>query len=354
MKSAASAEVWHDQRERGSLWGMRIVAWLYRTIGHRFAALLVYPIVLYFFLTDRAGRRASRAYLTRVFSTAEGAGRWKRSPGLLDSFAHYLQFGHSVLDRVGIWLGRGDGFSVEPDGWDHLENLIRGGRGGLILGAHVGSFDAMRLLAWKSSPRTVKILMHTAHAARVGELFRRLGEISGNPSELGVIQVRPGSFDHVLEVKGCIERGEVVAILADRVHPHERGGQVAVSFLGGTAHLPESPIRLAAALGCPVVLMAGLRVAPKKYVIVVEPLAERLRLPRGASEELTRVCQRYADWLERMCERAPLQWFNFYDFWAEPSGPPSPGRSGASARAGDRRARSAEPSRPADLAERDR
>jgi predicted LPLAT superfamily acyltransferase len=299
---------------------MRLVAWFYRWIGHRFAALLVHPIILYFFLTDRAGRRASRAYLAQLYSTPEGARRLGREPRMRDSYRHYLEFGQSVLDRVGIWLGRGDTFTVEIDGAEHLAHLIHGGRGGLILGGHVGSFDAMRLLAKKASPRTVKILMYTAHAARIGELFRQLGELSGNPSELGVIEARPGSFAHVLEVRKCVERGEVVAILADRVHPHERGGSAEVTFLGRTASIPESPVRFAAALGCPVVLMAGLRVAPRRYRIVVEPLAERIRIPRGPSDELTRTCQRYADWLGRMCARAPLQWFNFYDFWAEPAG----------------------------------
>jgi len=304
---------------------MHLVAWLYRVVGHHLAAPLVHPIVAYFFLTDGAGRRASRAYLERLFATPGGARRLGRAPRLSDSFRHYLEFGRTVMERMGIWLGRGDGFSVEVEGWENLENLIRDGRGGLILGAHVGSFDAMRLLARKSSPRTVKILMHTAHAAQIGEIFRRLGEISGTPSEMGVIPVRAGSFEHVLEVKQCIARGEVVAILADRMHPLERGGRVPVTFLDHTAYLPESPMRLAAVLGCPVVLMAGLRVAPRRYVVVVEPLAERLVLPRGSAVELRRACQRYADWLARLCERAPLQWFNFFDFWAgspdlEPAG----------------------------------
>lgn len=297
---------------------MRLVAWLYRIVGHHLAAPLVYPIVAYFFVTDGAGRRASRAYLEQLFSTPEGARRLKRAPRLSDSLRHYLEFGRTVMDRMGIWLGRGTAFSVAVEGWDNLENLIRDGRGGLILGAHVGSFDAMRLLAQQSSPRTVKILMHTAHAAQIGEIFRRLGEISGNPSEMGVIPIRAGSFDHVLEVKRCIARGEVVAILADRMHPLERGGRVPVTFLGRTAYIPESSMRLAAVLRCPVVLMAGLRVAPREYVIVVESLAERLVLPRGSNTELREACQRYADWVARLCERAPLQWFNFFDFWAAP------------------------------------
>lgn len=299
---------------------MRLIAWLYRSIGYRFAAFLVRPIVFYFFLTDRNGRRASLDYLSRLHATPAGARALGRVPRLRDSLRHYQAFGESVLDRVGIWLGTGHRFSVEIEGAEHLAHLIQGGRGGLILGAHVGSFDAMRLLAQQASPRAVKILMYTAHAARIGELFRQLGELSGSSSEMGVIEVRAGSFEHVLEVRRCIDRGEVVAILADRVHPHERAGSRAVRFLGATALLPESPIRLAAVLGCPVVVMAGLRMAPRRYAIVVESFAERVGIPRGSSEELTRLCQRYADWLERMCARAPLQWFNFYDFWATTAG----------------------------------
>ena len=47
---------WHERGERGSALGMRITVWLYRTVGRRAAELLVWPIVAYFFLTDRAAR----------------------------------------------------------------------------------------------------------------------------------------------------------------------------------------------------------------------------------------------------------------------------------------------------------
>ena len=73
---------WSQIAERGSLWGMRFTAWAYRTIGRRPAEMLIHCIVAYFFLTDSTGRRASRAYLQRVYSTPEGLRKLGSPPGL--------------------------------------------------------------------------------------------------------------------------------------------------------------------------------------------------------------------------------------------------------------------------------
>ncbi len=56
---------WSRVAERGSLWGLRFTARCIRLVGPRLSLALVYAIVTYFFLTDRPGRRASRAYLKR-------------------------------------------------------------------------------------------------------------------------------------------------------------------------------------------------------------------------------------------------------------------------------------------------
>jgi predicted LPLAT superfamily acyltransferase len=120
-------------------------------------------------------------------------------------------------------------------------------------------------------------------------------------------------------VKACIARGEVVGILADRVQPHEGNRLCHVEFLGGRAALPQGPFALAAVLGCPVLLMIGLRKGIRHYEIRVVRLADRLELPRRQREEaLAQLAQRYADWLAAGCVREPYQWFNFYDFWSEP------------------------------------
>jgi predicted LPLAT superfamily acyltransferase len=202
---------------------------------------------------------------------------------------------------------------------EHLSRVAREGRGALVLGSHVGSFDVMRLLAERRSPIRVHVLMYTRHAARINSVLRRLdGEGSGTRAGVRVIPVQPGGFQHALEARACIERGEVVAILADRVPPGAASSVVHVNFLGATAALPEGPFRLAALLACPVLLMAGFRTGERAYEVHVEPFAEQVRLPSSAQREaLTALCQRYADRLAASCVRTPYQWFNFYEFFED-------------------------------------
>ncbi len=296
---------------------MQITGWLYRHVGSGVASVLLYPIVGYFFLTGRAARHGSIVDRRRVCATPGAACRLGAPPGLLQSFRHFLEFGGAILDRVGFWLGRRDDFELEVDGMHHLDRVAEEKCGCLILGSHLGSFDAMRLLAATRSPISVCVLMHTENAARINDLLSSASEPDENV-KVRVIQVQAGSFSHALDVKACIERGEVVAVLGDRFHPNESDRVTSVEFLGAPAALPQGPLLLASALGCPVLLMVGLRVGTRRYRVHVEPFAERVRIPRKErTKALAHYCQLYADRISYFCVRNPLQWFNFYDFWGK-------------------------------------
>jgi predicted LPLAT superfamily acyltransferase len=310
---------WYAREERGSILGIRIGVWLYRRLGRGIAALLLYPIVGYFFLTDAPGRRASRRYLDRLYASPGGARALGSPPGARHVFRHFLEFGVTILDRVGFWLGGDADFEFTVHGREHLDHLVEEERGALILGAHLGSFDVMRLLASKQSPLRVHLLMYTRHATRINQVLRALRR-SSSDGELGVhvIPIAPGSFQHVIEAKAGIERGEVIAVLADRVPPGQSSRISPVDFLGGKAPLPQGPMRLAAVLGCPVLLMTGLRTGSRSYEIHVERFADRVELSgTERCEALRGYCQAYADRLAGYCMRAPYQWFNFFDFWVE-------------------------------------
>jgi predicted LPLAT superfamily acyltransferase len=311
---APSGRSWYARPERGSKLGLRITVWAYRTLGHRIAGLLLYPIVAYFFATDPAGRRASRRYLERVSATPEGARTVGDGSSRRRVFRHYLEFGRSVLDRAGFWLGDRSEFAITIRGQSELDRVADEKRGALVLGSHLGSFDAMRLLADTRSPLAVHVLMYTRHAARINAV---LDQLRGG-MEARVIEVRPKSFEHVIESKARIERGEVVAILADRVPPGEVQRVSEVSFLEAPAVFPQGPMKLAALLGCPVLLMFALRTGDRRYEVHVERFADRVELPRAQRVEALRSsCQAYADRLAAYCVRYPYQWFNFFDFWNE-------------------------------------
>jgi len=311
-------DAWYEHDERGSASAVRAGAWLYRRFGQRMARVLVVPIVAYFYATGSAARRASLDYLRRVYQDPDGARVLAGPPRQRHVFLHFLAFGTSIVDRMGFWLGTRSDYALAVTGEDHLDRVARDGRGALVLGSHLGSFDAMRLLA-TGSRVTVNILMYTQHAARINALFDRLGALARESlTRVRVIPVRTDSFDHVLAARACVERGEVVAILADRSPPSGVQRDCSVAFLGGRAAIPQGPFRLAAALACPVLFMVALRTGDRAYSIDVELLSDRIELPRkGREQALASYCQRYADRLARHCLRAPYQWFNFYDFFRD-------------------------------------
>lgn len=314
------AEPWHRSRERGSIVGMQVVAWIYRHLGRRLARLCVFPIVAYFWLTSPSARHASQRYLRRIAAYPEGARIVGADPGGREVLRHFTSFGLSIFDRIGFWLGRHGDFRFEIEGSAHLDRIAREGRGALVLGSHLGSFDAMRLIG-ERSPIPVNVLMYTRHAPRINALFERLTASAGMAAPVRVIPIVPGSMEHVVRARACLQRGEVVAILADRLAPSEDPRRAcAVKVLGRTARLPIAPFRLASVLDAPLYLMTALRSEGSRYVIHVHELADRANRPPGRDardEQLRALAQAYADHLTAACLRAPYQWFNFFDFWSD-------------------------------------
>jgi predicted LPLAT superfamily acyltransferase len=312
-ETANSSTRWTRIAERGSLLGLRITVWCYRWLGRRACVALANAVVAYFFLTDRAGRRASRAYLRRVAAHPRGRARLGPAPGAWHSFLRYRAFGLTLVDRLAIWSGHSRDLDFEVHGIELVDRLHERKQGALVIGAHLGSFDAMRLLAERTKTH-VNVLMYTEHAQRINRIFRELApEVAER-----VIAVDPTSVHSVFEVRERLARGEVVALLGDRVEPGDRGRVSRVSFLGDPVDLPQAPFLLAHLLGCPVLLMIALRAGDRRYEVFTEKLCDRVRLSRrDRDKQLGELLTAYAGRLEHWCLEAPHQWFNFYDYWGD-------------------------------------
>ena len=295
--------------------GLRITVACYRLFGRPLSLVLVHGIVAYFYLTGRAQRRASRAYLQRVVD-AGGREVLGREPGAWASFLHFRAFALSIFDRLVLWFGRDDDLAFEVKGREHYDRLLTPTRGALVVGAHLGSFDALRALAQRDR-RVVNVLMYTRHAPRINRVFRELSP----EVQMRVIQVERDSMGAVLQIRACIERGELVAMLGDRVEPADRGRTCPVTLLGGRVELPAAPYLLAELLGCPLFFMVALRESGRRYRVHAEVLSEggggapTSREERG--KRLREGAEAFAGRLEQHLLRAPYQWFNFFDYWQE-------------------------------------
>ena len=113
-------EHWQSRPEGGGPLAM----WLIRTIaligGRRLGRLFLYPITLYFYLRRAPERRASKAYLQRVFGRP--ATPWQ-------VFRHLHAYAATILDRIFLLAHGEKAFDIEIEGLDVLEhNVVAGPR----------------------------------------------------------------------------------------------------------------------------------------------------------------------------------------------------------------------------------
>jgi predicted LPLAT superfamily acyltransferase len=214
-----------------------------------------------------------------------------------------------MLERLLIWQGRTKEFQFVTKGSELLQQKGRGGA--VLFGAHLGSFDVLRSLAMNLEIR-VNVTMFRAHAPRINRVLQELNA----GVDLHVIELASGDLGGILELKECIDRGEHVALLADRHAPGPKDRVARVPFLGDPAPFPQSPWILASLLECPVHLVMALRTGPRAYRVWVEPLAGRILLPKKKRDtDILPHAAMFARRLEELCCQYPRQWFNYYDFW---------------------------------------
>lgn len=287
---------WSDKAERGSATLIGLMVWLARAIGRRACRALLYPITGYFMLTDSVARRSSAEFLAAVHGRAA-----TRS----EVFSHLYCFAVTLLDRVYMAVGDFGRFELTIEGLPLVDSAIQSGRGCVLLGSHLGSFDLMMLAHRSMDGRPVSVMMRVDPRARL----RRIAGI--DEQAINVIAIgRPDSYLRAYE---ALTRGEIVGILADRVD----GGVnfLCAPFLGRVVTMPAAPHVLAARSEATVLMCFGLYEGGNRYRIeFVEFGPGASRTSRGAA--LQPVVERYAALLEQYARRYPLNWFNFYPFWA--------------------------------------
>ena len=179
-----------------------------------------------------------------------------------------------------------------------------------MLGSHLGSFEAMRVLGTKRPNAKIRVVLDKAHGRAMQELLDALNpELAAN-----IIDGGKDGPSIVLAIKEAAEEGALVALLVDRAQPHEP--TVGVPFLGQLADFPTSPWMLAATLKLPVVLAFGLYRGGRRYDLHFETFSDGLVIERHNRKERIAECvQQYVQALERNVRIAPYNWFNFFNFW---------------------------------------
>ncbi|MDB6060301.1 MAG: putative lauroyl/myristoyl acyltransferase involved in biosynthesis [Verrucomicrobiaceae bacterium] len=297
-KKRAAAE-WATQRERSSVFMLRLMTWISLRMGRPLARVVLHGIALYFYSFAPAARRASYAYLQRALG---------RKPNWRDCYKHFFTFAATIHDRVYLLNQRFDLFSITVHGEVELQAILKQGNGIFLLGAHFGSFEIVHALGQQQPGLRMALAMFEDNARKITAALEAI-----NPAMRQEI-IPLGHIDTMLQVQDRLSSGALIGMLADR--SLQQDAALTLDFLGASAQFPLSSMRLAAVLRQRVFFMSGEYLGGNRYEIHFEPIADFSEIARGKREQAVALAvTEFSRRLEQHCRSEPYNWFNFFDFW---------------------------------------
>ncbi len=290
---------WQSLPERSNAFWLQTITWIALRLGRNISRVLLYPITAYFLIFQNQTLPASRRYLRKALG---------RNPHWRDIFRQYHTFACTLLDRLFVLSGQDHRLTIEVHGLDVLERFASHGRGCLLVGSHLGSFEIIRAVGRTRRGLRVKALMYGEATPQITRLYRSL-----NPAlHEDIIPV--GGPATLLGLDEFVADGGLLALLGDRCVSGDK--RLQCTFFGEPAWFPQTPLVLSQILKAPMMLFVCLHTGWGRYEVYFEDLADYHPLARPERQsQAGQVMQRYAERLEHYCRKAPYNWFNFHDVW---------------------------------------
>lgn len=233
------------------------------------------------------------------------------SQGWLRDHWHALRvfaaFAHCMNEALEFFSPRARPLDFEDPADDSIGAALVRGRGVILVTCHFGNWDvAARTLARYGRP--LNLVMAREVNDTTAEYVRRERE----SADVRVL-LSDGSVYAPFAILRALRRNEIVALQLDR--PLGGPGSRPVEFFGSPALFQAGPLHLARTAGAPVVPVFVVRLAARRYRVV---LGTERHVPRSADpEEIDSILTAIVGEFEALVRRHPEQWFQFAPFWQE-------------------------------------
>lgn len=284
-------------RSKGNKTGYAIFIFLIKHFGIRPAYFLLYFVAFYYviFVPD-ARRPILYLYRNRLeFSLGKSLKLLCRN---------FYVFGQTLIDKFAVTTRSYRHFKVTRTGAQYLNELVAGGKGGILVSAHLGNWAlAGHLLQHLDT--VVHIVMYDGEEEQLKHYLAK----ESTEKTFGVIFIRE-DLSHIYEIAAALNRNELVCIHADRFLENNRS--IMHPFLGEEAAFPLGPFALAAKLKAPVCFVFAFKETANRYHFYGFP--PKTYAGKGM-EGVHKMLTDFVNLLEQQVKAHPEQWFNYYPFW---------------------------------------
>lgn len=249
--------------------------------------------------------RIRRAIASNLEPVLGPAGLWTR---LGRAYRTMYEFAECLTERYSRAAGP-DRMQFVLDGERHWREATSGGRGAVLVTAHIGPWDIGAQLGAAEGRRRI-------HVVREGEIDPRaqafIRELVKRGGEDYVTHFAGDDPQLTLALRDALRRGEIVALQGDR--PRAGGRTVPATIFGRHMRLPAGPAALARAADVPLVPVFNFREGPLKMRTVVRrPVRVDDTTDRDAGT--AEAMRRFAQEIEWAIRERPHQWFCFRRLW---------------------------------------
>jgi predicted LPLAT superfamily acyltransferase len=287
-----------EGRSKGNKAGYRIFIGILRAGGVWPAYFLLRFVALYYLIFN-----SSYKHIAAYFKERLGYGRWQVIRGV---YRNYYLFGQTLIDRIVVMSGIKAPYSFEFDHEDYIEQIMAGGKGGILISAHMGNYELAGYY-FKRLPVRVNIVMVDNEQQQIKEYLER---VMRDRSKMNIITIKE-DMSHVYEISAALQNNELIALHADRFVAGSK--TITGNFLGKDAQFPMGPFVLATAFKVPVSYVFCFKDSAMHYHLSASKPIEYIG---NKKETIPAALADYIKELEAKVKQYPEQWFNYYNFWS--------------------------------------
>ncbi|MDB5135142.1 MAG: lipid biosynthesis acyltransferase [Mucilaginibacter sp.] len=285
-------------KSKGKPLGYGIFIFVLKTGGVLPAYLLLRFVTLYYLIFSYKSTKSTFNYFHERFN-------YNILKSIYKVYINYNLLGQSLIDKVVIMSGIPNKFTFDFDGINNLHHIASLKKGGLLLTAHIGNWEAARHLLNEIDAR-INVVTFDGEDEGIKEYM----ESVVGKSVLNLIIIKD-DMSHIFEISNAFLNDELVCMPADRFLENNKTAKM--KFLGEDARFPLGPCMLAAKFGVPVSFVYGMKESTFHYHFFASEVKEYSDLEQDVA-----VQQMMADFVEDMeikVKTYPEQWYNYYNFW---------------------------------------
>ena len=219
-------------------------------------------------------------------------------------YKNYYVFGQTLIDKTAVIANLIGNYSFQFTGENYLREIVQKGKGGILLSAHIGNWEAAGHLLKRLETR-IHILMFDGEDPKIKSYI----ESMKLARSFNIILVKE-DLSHIYKISEALASNELVCIHADRFLTKNK--TISAKFLGKKTFFPEGPFQLALKFGVPVAFVYAFKADLLKYHFYSSNIKY---YSKRDGHSIETVLNDYLYDLEEKLRVYPEQWFNYYKFW---------------------------------------